>query len=47
MAVAWAVRYGTHSRWTTEYASLSEAVQLVGETTVISRRARLARQKCS
>ena len=31
MAVARAVRYGTHSRWTTEYASLSEAVQLVGD----------------
>jgi hypothetical protein len=30
MAVARAVRYGTHSRWTTEYAALSEAVQLVG-----------------
>jgi hypothetical protein len=33
MAVARAVRYGTHSRWTTEYASLSEALQLVGEFT--------------
>jgi hypothetical protein len=31
MAVARAVRHGTHSRWTTEYASLSEAVQLVGD----------------
>ena len=28
MAVARAVRCGTHSRWTTEYASLSEAASM-------------------
>jgi len=35
-----------NSRWTTSNASLSEAVNS-SETTEISRRARLARQKCS
>jgi hypothetical protein len=46
MAVAWAVRYGTHSRWTTETLHSARRCNS-SETTEISRRARLARQKCS